>query len=141
MELDKIFEGMIGYLAAAEGAVAKGIDGTEPRPWMDFRDLKVFGKFDMTGLWKTFSRVAANDQYATLVGGPTTLAKDVQVVKLSADFMAGMERDMRSRQRSRIRTFVHTAATAKANSYGAGPLKRNTTGWLARALAEDETKK
>jgi hypothetical protein len=57
----------------------------------------------------------------------------MQTAKLSADFLAGLERDYRMRTRSRVRMFVHGGNRASANGLAIGPLARNTD-WLSRKM-------
>jgi hypothetical protein len=133
MGVDPQLQKIVSYLVSAEDKVAKGTFGAGQRPWVNFSDVKKAGKFDYAALHELFDRSASNDAYAKGTTDATTPGKDMQTAKLSADFLAGFERDYRMRTRSRIRMMVHGGNRAAANGLGNGPLRRNTD-WLARVL-------
>jgi hypothetical protein len=140
MAIDPQLEKVVSSMAKAEAAIATKSAKGGDRPWLDFHDLTPAGKFDMKALHGLFDRKAANDAYAKLREGPETLSKDIQTIKLSADFLAGVERDYRMRQRSRVRMFVHGLARTAAHGNAAGPLTKHSIGWLSRALTDDKGK-
>jgi hypothetical protein len=127
-------------MTKAEAAIAsKGAKGGD-RPWMDFQDVAVAGKFDLKALHSLFSRQTSNRAYTQLRENPAAISKDIQTAKLSADFLAGTERDYRMRQRSRVRMFVHGLARAAVHGNAAGPLTTHSVGWLSRAITDDKGK-
>jgi hypothetical protein len=131
-------EKVIKYLIATEGMVAKGIFGPEQRPWVNFDTVQVAGKFEFAKIHKLFDREASNKEYGTLRTKKGAKVKDLQTAKISADYLAGFERDYRMRTRSRIRLFVHGGNRAAGNGKEVGPLRRNTTDWLVRILGEEK---
>jgi hypothetical protein len=67
-----------------------------------------------------------------------TKIKDLQTSKLSSDYLAAMERDVRARRRSRVRSFVHSEITLPAaNGEETGALTRNTMGWLTNIMSTE----
>jgi hypothetical protein len=143
MSLDSSFEALVDSMRSAEGDIGTGIVGPGPRRWMDFKDIAVVGKFDkdekdgIEAIRKLFKRTSIDTTYDQARSQATSVAKDVQALKLMGDFLAGAERDWRMRQRSRVRMFVHGASISKSNGTEAGPLQRNTIHWLTRVLSED----
>jgi hypothetical protein len=137
MSLDNTFEKLVDDIRTTQGEVADGVAGTSARPWMDFRSIKEFGKFEISLMRTVFSRTSIDTIYNQARSEASTLSKTLQAVKLMGDFLAGAERDWRMRQRSRVRMFVHGACIARANGTKSGPLQRNTIHWLTRVLSED----
>jgi hypothetical protein len=138
--IDPQLEKVVSSMAKAEAAIAaKGAKGGD-RPWLDFHDISPTGKFNFAGLHGLFDRKVSNDAYAKLRENPNAVSKDIQTAKLSADFLAGTERDYRMRQRSRVRVFVHGLARAAVHGNAAGPLTKHSVGWLSRALTDDKGK-
>jgi hypothetical protein len=144
MSLDKAFEDLVDSIRDAQKQIADGITINAARHWMDFRDIKVIGKFDkeegengLEAIRDLFKRTAIDTAYNQERSNADAIAKDTQALKLMGDFLAGSERDWRMRQRSRVRMFVHGACIARSNGDKAGPLQRNTIHWLTRVLSED----
>lgn len=135
MGIDAQLEKVVGSLVTAEAQVATGTFGSSRRPWVDFRDVAVAGKFDLAGIHKIFDRSKSNDQYAKALDGKAK-AKEVQTSKLSSDLLAAFERDHRMRTRSRVRMMVHGGNRAWAHGTTAGPLRRSTVDFLSRLLSE-----
>ena len=142
MAMDSQFQPIIEYLMEAMKKVAEASRANGDRPWVNFGPVAKVGKFEFERLHdELFTRSDSNDNYAQLKTDSEAKMKDVQTAKLSADFLAGCERDYRMRTRSRVRMLVH-AEVVSAGAYGAdtGPLRRNTLDWLGRIDAEvDET--
>ncbi len=130
---------VLNYLQGAQILIASGTFGATGRPWLNFSEIQVVGKFDYAGLHQIFNRNASNDEYGSLRAAPESKAKNLQTAKLSGDYLAGLERDYRMRQRTRIRCIVHAGNRSAANGSGQGPLRRNSTGWMSRILAEEAT--
>lgn len=141
MGTDPNFETIVGATKDFAKKAGAGIrnDG-EQRPWMNFKAQGGGGKFEFDKVHKVFNRDAANKDYAAARNSKTAKSKDAQLPKLSADFLAGMERDARMRHRSRIRMFIHASARVSANGQDNGPLRRNTVDWLT-AVFKEEAKK
>lgn len=140
--LDSQFEKIIAHLQKAETAIAAGMQ-TSKRPWLDYQELGAKGKFDVSNKGRPtyadlFLRTSSEGNYVKLIGSADGIEKEAQASKHQADFLAGLERDFRARQRSRIRTFAHGAALARAQGLDGGPLRRNTTQWIGRMLTEDQ---
>ena len=130
-------EKVVYTIKSTSTAISSGSVALSGRPWLTFNDIKEGGKFDLATIREIFSRTDLDRTYAEAVGNVDTKEKTVHVLKLSADFLAGMERDYRMRQRSRIRMFTHAAAISKTNGLDTGPLVRNTNHWLQRINSED----
>lgn len=133
-QLDKVISSMTS--CQKEAGTACKSDGD--RPWLNFSDIKKVGKFDFSGVHDLFNRNSSNDEYARLKQSGSSQVKDIQTAKLSADFLAGCERDYRARTRSRIRTLVHGSVVSPvAMGESTGPLRRNTIDWLGRIMVEE----
>lgn len=135
--IDPQMSKIVNYLGGVESDIATGMFGATGRPWMNFAEVQVVGKFDYAGLHALFTRVGSNTEYADLRSQREAQSKNLQTAKLSGDYLAGLERDYRMRQRTRIRCIVHAGNRAMANSSSEGPLYRNSIGWLGRMLSED----
>lgn len=127
---------VVQYLVTAEGQIATGTFGTGQRPWLNFSAITPVGKFDIDGLKKLFSRQEINNQYVTARNSPTTTSGNIQSAKLSADYLAGCQRDYTMRTRSRIRMLIHGGNRAAANGLEIGPLRRNSIDWITRIISE-----
>jgi hypothetical protein len=138
MAEDTNFKPVVENLIEAEKEIAEGVTQSGQRPWMDLQDIAAIGNDDANGLNGILTRNDANNKYATLVADADTQVKDIQTLKLSADFLAGLERDMGLRKRSRIRLFVHAANRTRSNGTDSGPLRRNTLDWMSRIMEEDK---
>jgi hypothetical protein len=137
MPADPTLDKIIGSLVAAETAISAGILKGN-RPWVDFQEISPVDKFDYSGLHSLFSRESLETAYAKLVSSPDATSKEVQTAKLSVDVLAGIERDWRMRQRSRVRLLVHACARAKVYGNKAGPLMQHSVGWMSRILVDDK---
>jgi hypothetical protein len=138
MNVAEKFEKLIPKLVTLFRIIAEETRRGGNRPWMDFfEDGTQVGKFDFAGIHKLFERMDANNEYQADGIKDDTELKDMQTLKLSADFLAGMERDYRMRTRSRIRMFVHAGVLLPAaNGTDAGALRQNTTYWMNNIQAE-----
>lgn len=140
MAIDPQLEKVVQYMVKTENTISEKLRANGDRPWLDFEPVKSAGKFDFDAIHQIFSRKASNNEYVTKRQDDKSLAKDLQTAKLSADYLAGLERDHRARTRSRVRTFVHAGVVATASNGNAqGPLRRNTLDWLGRILTEDSS--
>lgn len=133
MAISPQFQKVVKYLLEAEAKIARGTFGAGQRPWLNFVDVKVAGKFDYAAVHDIFDRKAANDDYIKGAEDASTPGVNMQTAKLSADYLAGFERDYRMRTRSRVRMLVHGGNRSAANGLPVGPLARNTD-WLTRKL-------
>ena len=132
-QLNKVINSAVTVQTRKAAAAA----GTDIRPWMNFSDVAQAGKFDFTALAKIFDRSDINNGYTSAKNtDETTTAKQVYLFKIQGDILAGFERDMRMRTRSRVRSLSHTSARDKANGQTAGPLTLNSIGYLTRLLKE-----
>jgi hypothetical protein len=137
MAIDSQMETVVEDMISTQKAIAEACAANGDRPWFNFENVTVVGKFDFEGIHELFKRDNSNDDYARFRGQPDTKSKDIQTCKLSADFLAGCERDYRMRTRSRVRMLVHgTVVSPQAMGESEGPLRRNTLDWLGRILAE-----
>jgi hypothetical protein len=145
MPIDPQLQNVIPYLVSTEASIGQGTLGLEQRPWMNFDGITgsatAIGKFDLPGTHALFDRSASNDAYVTARQDTETKTMDIQTIKISADLLAGLERDYKMRIRSRIRMFVHASCRAAANGLDIGPLNNNSIGWLSRMLTAQETPK
>jgi len=139
MAIDPQMEKLVDYLVSKSEKISKGTFGSEGRPWLNFDDLDEVEQFDFEALHELFSRNSSNDEYGSLRIENEAEAKDLQTAKLSADFLAGFERDVRMRRRSRVRMFIHGGSRAAANGQSVGPLRVNTIDWLTRILSEEKS--
>jgi len=133
MAIDPQFEKVVGYMVSAQAKIATGTFGSSQRPWLNFDDVQEAGKFDSAALHDIFDRSVANDDYVKGAASASTPGINMQTAKLSADFLAGLERDHRMRTRSRVRMMIHGGNRASANGLTFGPLSRNTD-WLSRKM-------
>lgn len=138
MAASKKFQEVVPVMRTACSELAQGTFGAIGRPWLDFQELAVVGKFDFAGVAKMFDTKPASDDFLS-VKKQQGKAKDAITAKLSADFVDGLEMDFRMRQRSRIRMFVHSANRYAMHGRPDGPLTVNTTTWL-EGLAKDTKK-
>lgn len=137
MVIDPQLHNVVNYMMETETSVAEKLRMDGGRPWMNFAKIEKAGKFQFDKVHKIFTRQALNDEYGRLRTNPESKTTDIQTVKISADFLAGCERDFKMRSRSRIRMLVHAGvAMAAANGNNQGPLRRNSLDWLGRVLAE-----
>jgi hypothetical protein len=137
MKLDSTYAALVDAMRTAQGDAHDGVAGTGARPWMDFRSIALFGKFEISAMRAVFSRSGIDAAYNQERSNADAVAKDTQALKIMGDFLAGADRDWRMRQRSRVRMFVHGACVARANGTKSGPLQRNAIHWLSRILSED----
>jgi len=129
-------EEVVAEVSSVSKQIANGTFGSEQRPWLNFEGIAEVGQFDYEGLHdEIFDRKEANDEYAKAQSAGTP-RKVAQVAKLAADFLAGFERDVRMRRRTRVRMFIHGGNRAAANGQDNGPLRCHTVNWLTRILAE-----
>lgn len=133
MAIDPQFQKVVGYLVSAEAKIATGTFGSAQRPWLNFDEVQAAGKFDYAAVHKIFDRSSANDDYVKGASDASTPGVNMQTAKLSADFLAGLERDYRMRTRSRVRMLIHGGNRAAANGLTYGPLSKNTE-WLSRKM-------
>ena len=112
-----------------------GTMGEELRPWMNFSGIAMAGKFNFDIVFDVFDRKKLNDDYLKARQADKAIVKDVWVSKISADLLAGFQRDYVMRTRSRVRFMAHTAARQKANSTAEGPVTVNTITLLAKLEA------
>jgi len=74
------------------------------------------GKFDLSGIHESFSRLDAEKDYAE-AKSPNATRQDQAIAKVQSDVLSGMERDFFMRHRPRIRRLAHHACmTAHAGS-------------------------
>ena len=138
MAIDPQFTKVVNYLKKVQGDVAGGVFGEGQRPWVNFDDVQVVGQFDLPGLMELFSRQASNNDYSNLRANKNSQIKELHTAKISADYLAGFQRDIGMRRRSRVRMLIHGANRSWANGLDTGPLQRNTTDWLSRMLSDDK---
>lgn len=140
MPIDKQMETVVNHLVQIQARISEGTFNSDQRPWMNFEDLKKVGQFDFAGLKEIFTRQQSNDEYGKLrsASNGDALSKDIQTLKLSADYLASLERDTRMRRRSRIRMFVHAGCRSAANGADNGPLRVNSLDWLSRIMTEQK---
>lgn len=112
-----------------------GTLGEDLRPWMNFAGIAAVPKFDFKAMFNLFDRKKMNDDYLKARQSKDTPVKDIWVPKLSADLMAGFQRDYAMRSRSRIRFLAHSAVRQKANSEDTGPFTANTITLLTKLEA------
>jgi hypothetical protein len=136
MAIDPRLELVVKYLISTQDKIGDGTFGTGQRPWLNFDTIGKVGQFDFAGVAALFTRNDSNDAYVSGRSEKKTRSMDLQSAKISADYLAGVQRDYLMRTRSRIRTVVHGGNRAKANGLPAGPIQRNTIDWLGRILAE-----
>ena len=136
MGIDPNFEMIVRQTQQQLENVGKGIRADGQRPWLDFKDLMVIGKFEYEKFHDLFDRSKGNEEYVQLRGQKDAQIKELQTAKISVDFLAGMERDFRMRHRSRIRSCIHAGNRASALGQDNGPLRKNTIDWLGSLTKE-----
>lgn len=136
MAISEQLNTVVKYLVTVEGQIATGTFGTTQRPWMNFSAITPVGQFDLAGLAKLFDRSAINDQYTSARNQASATSGNFQSSKLSADYLAGCQRDYTMRTRSRVRMLIHSGNRAAANGMDIGPLRRNSIDWITRIISE-----
>lgn len=137
--MDPQFQKVIKSASTLEQRKSAAAQGQDIRPWFNFSDIAQAGKFDFTTLATIFTRANVNSTYVTdKTTNTSALVSQTQGLKIAGDVLAGFERDLRMRNRSRIRSFAHTGARSKANGQATGPLTVNSVGYLTRLLNEQE---
>lgn len=133
MTMDPNFTTVIQSAQTQCEKIAEGMFVQGDRPWMDFSDLQVVGKFDFEAVHALFNRDKANEEYVKIRQDTSDKAKayDVQTAKLSVEYLATLERDFRMRHRSRIRNFVHAGVRMQAKGNDAGPLRVQALEWMS----------
>jgi hypothetical protein len=128
---------VLPYLQEVQADIGNAMAKGGARPWVDFasegHELEPAGKFDFPALHALFSRNRSEDAYASKIQDKETMVSEITSSKLSANCLAGFERDHRARTRSRIRWFITGGVSiAKANGGDTGALRRNHLDWLGR---------
>ena len=134
--MQDVLEWLRGFRRAAAASV---LEAGRPAGWMDFKDVAEVAVPDFRGLADLFDVSDSEDAYAKLRSDPEATAGAVMAAKLGADWLSGLGRDYRARRRSPIRSFVHAAARASADSDPQGPLTLHSQGWLERLAASDSS--
>lgn len=143
-KLDQTFEKLVDALVEHEKKVAEAAQKqSDPRPWMNFSDseLKTPAEDkDEETLHKVFDRKESDDAYVKARQDKDAKSNETATPKLTADFLAGFERDKRMQWRSRIRMVAHAASRRAGNGQTNGPLRRNTVDYLERIFLKAEEK-
>jgi hypothetical protein len=132
MSIDPKLQAVLTEVQTTLGETWKGTLGEALRPWMNFAGIAPAGKFDFSSLFALFDRKKLNDDYLKARQQEAPVSKDIWVPKMSADLLAGFQRDYAMRSRSRIRFLAHSAVRQKMNSQGNGPFVANTITLLAK---------
>lgn len=110
-------------------------------------DGKVLNGLDPAEFVKAFDRTKLNKAYLDTLkpdaGGWFTSEtkfsyRDAQVAKVQIDLMAGMERDLRMRYRSRVRMLAHGVARMQSHGLSVGPINRGIVNFV-KLLADRQT--
>jgi len=137
---DPVFTVRLGDLqhsAARNGTAFQSNSAT----WMVFysdkktSDIgKVLDGFNQEEFVKAFDRTKLNTDYLKLVHPTGTPAsyRDLQVLKVQIDFLAGMERDLRMRYRSRVRMLAHGTARLISQGLDMGPINNGIVNFVKR---------
>ena len=137
MRPDPNLEPVIDNVLEQQKGVSDALCGDGGRPWLNFKALGAKGKFDFEALHKALNRDASNKDYIDARQDPESKGADVALAKLSIDFLGGIERDTRMRQRTRIRMLSHSCARARGASDKDGPIRRNTIDWMERVFMKE----
>ena len=97
-------------------------------------DGKTLNGFDPAEFVSAFDRTELNKSYVdvTQPSGeePAQSYRDGQVAKVQLDTLAGMERDLRMRYRSRVRMLAHGVARAQSHGLAIGPIERGIVNFV-----------
>jgi hypothetical protein len=143
-KLDQTFEKLVDATVEHEKTVAEAMHKqSKPRPWMNLSssDLKTPAEDkDEETLHDVFDRKESDDAYVEARQNKDAKANETAAPKLTADFLAGWERDKRMQWRSRIRMVAHAMGRRAGNGQDGGPLRRNTVDYLERIFLKAEEK-
>ena len=105
-------------------------------------DGHVLNGFDSSEFVSAFDRTEFNKEYTDVVQPADEESarsyRDGQVAKVQLDLMAGMERDLRMRYRSRVRMLAHGIARAQSHGLSVGPIERGIVNF-AKILMDKRT--
>lgn len=148
INVDETFEKRLGDLqsgAANDGAEMERIGITK---WMELysdkegEDGKTLNGLDSEEFVQAFDRTALNKAYITVIQPESEEEarsyRDAQVAKVQIDVLAGMERDLRMRYRSRVRMLAHGVARLQSHGLSIGPINRGIVNFV-KILADRRT--
>lgn len=107
----------------------------------DGKPGKVLNGFDHAEIAKAFKRDDLNKKYIDTIQPKGTSApayRDAQVYKTQIDLLAGMERELRMRYRSRVRMLAHGVARLESQGLDAGPIHKGIVNFV-KLLTEKRT--
>jgi hypothetical protein len=140
---DLVFTARLGDLqhSAARNGLAFQGNNTTWTTWMVFYSDKPAGSigkvldgFNQEEFVKAFDRTKLNTDYLKLahpIGTPASY-RDLQVLKVQLDYLAGMERDLRMRYRSRVRMLAHGTARLISQGLDMGPVNNGIVNFVKR---------
>lgn len=94
---------------------------------------KVLDGFNSEEFIAAFSRTALNDAYVKTTQKNTSEPlsyRDAQALKVQIDLLAGMERELRMRYRSRVRQLAHGAARLTSHGLVIGPIAKGAPNFV-----------
>lgn len=106
-----------------------GLETTGSAKWLQLYSdgTKVLDGLSNDNFNEAFSRKDLNTTYMQIVqpeDGATSSYRNAQVAKVQLDLLAGMERELRMRYRSRVRMIAHGAARLQSHGLGEGPIQK-----------------
>lgn len=99
----------------------------------DRKDGKVLNGFSHSEFVTAFDRTALNKKYidaAQPKEGSAPSYRDAQTLKVQLDLLAGIERDLRMRYRSRVRMLAHGVARVQSHGLTVGPITNGIVNFL-----------
>lgn len=105
--------------------------------WAKLYDGAVLNGFSHTEFVTAFNRDATNTAYLKLVqpkDGESPSYRDAQAAKVQIDLVAGMERDLRMRYRSRVRMLAHGVARLQSHGSSIGPINKGIVNFVKLLL-------
>ena len=138
---DPVFTTRLGDLQHSAAHNGSAFQGDNTTTWMVFYSDKpadslgkVLDGFNQEEFVKAFDRTKLNTDYLKLAhptGTPPSY-RDLQVLKVQLDFLAGMERDLRMRYRSRVRMLAHGTARLISQGLDMGPINNGIVNFVKR---------
>lgn len=98
----------------------------------DGKDGKTLNGFDSDEFIKAFKREELNKAYVKALqpADKPTAYRDAQVSKVQIDLMAGYERELRMRYRSRVRMLAHGIGRVQSQGLGIGPINKGIVNFV-----------
>jgi len=148
ISLDSTFTKRMDDLRAAMALDGQNMEQAGYTTWMKLYsdkpgdDGKTLNGFDPEEFVTAFRRTELNKSYIKTAQPASDdqlpSYRDAQVAKVQLDLLAGMERDLRMRYRSRVRMLAHGVARMQSQGLDIGPINRGIVNFV-KLLADRRT--